>query len=162
MIIIQKHCDRLKNCSIISVHVSYWSSTDDSQKHCSIVSIHASRQKYHSGQDRPNGLNRSSDSTSLSALLERARNTFNSSGHHSSNSSSHLTSDHDSGVMNTAGGDASLCDEVTPPPVMSPIVQSYIAGLQDSDQGWLLHLLYLVQRHGLVMSLAVGIRSQKA
>ncbi|KAI0237438.1 hypothetical protein LSAT2_012035 [Lamellibrachia satsuma] len=94
------------------------------------------RQKYHSGQDRPNGLNRSSDSTSLSALLERARNTFNTSGHHSSNSSSHLTSDHDSGVMNTyqpGGGDVSLCDEVTPP-VMSPIVQSYIAGLQDSDQ----------------------------
>ena len=55
--------------------------------------------------------------TSLGVLLERARHAFNTTNHN--------TSDHDSGV--TAG-------EVTPP-VMSPIVQSYIAGLQTHPHG---------------------------
>ncbi len=54
--------------------------------------------------------------TSLGVLLERARHAFGST---------HNASDHDSGV--TAG-------EVTPP-VVSPIVQSYIAGLQTSSHG---------------------------
>ncbi len=74
------------------------------------------REKYHSGKTRPTDLNRMNE-TSLGVLLERARQAFNTNHHN--------TSDHDSGV--TAG-------EVTPP-TMSPIVQSYIAGLQNHSHG---------------------------
>ena len=74
------------------------------------------REKYHSGKNRPSDLHRMNE-TSLGVLLERARHAFNTTNHN--------TSDHDSGV--TAG-------EVTPP-VVSPIVQSYIAGLQSHAHG---------------------------
>lgn len=86
---------------------------------------------------RPGLLNKSSDSTTLSSLLERARGMFHGSPQRSHNgshvtNSSHVTSDHDSGVQ-TCPHDLSSGGDVTPPAMLSPIVQSYIAGLQDNQ-----------------------------
>ena len=97
-----------KCCAI--KHLMYDSSTKYISKY------YYFREKYHSGKNRPSDLHRMNE-TSLGVLLERARHAFNTTNHN--------TSDHDSGV--TAG-------EVTPP-VVSPIVQSYIAGLQSHAHG---------------------------
>ena len=101
---------------MILVQNTYWSKI--------IPNHYYFREKYHSGKNRPSDLHRMNE-TSLGVLLERARHAFNSTNHN--------TSDHDSGV--TAG-------EVTPP-VVSPIVQSYIAGLQSHAHGESLHSYFL-------------------
>ena len=94
------------------------------------------RAKYHSGRERPNGLNKSRDSTSLPVLLERARTAFHTpSAGNSPHNSSHFTSDHDSGVNTCQPGDVSSCEGATPP-LVSPRIQSYINGLgEGTDHG---------------------------
>ncbi|KAK2152039.1 hypothetical protein LSH36_341g03018 [Paralvinella palmiformis] len=98
------------------------------------------RSKYHSGRARPNGLNRSCDQTSLAAMLERAHSVF-------ATPQTHNISDHDSGVNTYRDHpDLSSLADVTPPGV-SPFVQSYIAGLQDSVSQTLQESLHQHSQH---------------
>ncbi|CAH1791031.1 unnamed protein product [Owenia fusiformis] len=83
------------------------------------------RSKYDSGQkSRPTTTHYNPDESQLAVLLERAHVAFSQP--------THITSDHDSGV--TAVQNGSSFGETTPP-VLSPMVQSFIDGLHSNHGG---------------------------